>query len=244
MIVVIGVYCAFLIQRYAENVKSAKERNRIVTALKYEIEVFRYQMSQTSIGMANYHKELEGVREKEAYRDFSNYRFIEPQYDYQTLQYALNLENSEIIDFELYKLLQSLLVEIRKVEHTERLLTDVAAHYRSVPASLSRDSESYLLMHSENMDLFDRFIIFIEDRANGAARIYDASIQCLAEIDAYLGNDAAKQIEKKLIKQGAPAFGSKEKAMILGRQLFPKFTEEELGELYDEAIREAGKSGE
>ncbi|MEL7145910.1 MAG: hypothetical protein AAFO69_06050 [Bacteroidota bacterium] len=241
LIVIIGVYCAFLIQRYSENSKNEKEQTRIIKALKYEIEVFRYQMYQTSSYAAKTSAQLKELRKKDVYRDFSDYRFIEPQYDYQTLEYALNLQNAEIIDFQLNNLLQSLLVEIRKIEHAERLLTEVAAAYRTVPKALSAKSETYLLMHSNNMDLFDRFIIFIEDRSIFANRIFESSVRCLKEIDDHLGTDTAKSIEEELIRQKAPSFDSEEIAVKLGLQLFPKFSEEEMRTIYRDARKKAGR---
>lgn len=39
IIVIIGVYCAFAIQSYADNQKISQERDRVLTALKYEMEV-------------------------------------------------------------------------------------------------------------------------------------------------------------------------------------------------------------
>ena len=241
LIVIIGVYSAFLIQQYSENVKSDKERDRIITALKYEIEVFRYQMTERSSYLVDYHEEMNAVLAEQKYRDFSNYRFIEPQYDYQTLQYAINHQNQEVIDFELFNLLQSLLVEIRKIEHAERLLTEVAGKYRRIPPSLPDKSEANMMLRSQNMDHFKRFVIFAGDRAEFAARILDASVKCLKEVDDQLGLEAAKKIEEELIRRQAPAIESEEVAVQMGLLFFPKFTEEELRAIYQDAVKTSGE---
>ena len=233
LIVIVGVYCAFLIQRYSENVKNDKERNRIIKALKYEAEVLRYLMTEASAGMAKYADQLEKVKNVQ-YSDFSNYRFIEPQYDYQTLHYALNLQNPQIIDFELHQLLQAMEVEIRKLEHTERLITEVSANFRRLPPKLSKDSEAFLLLQSQNVDNFERFQMFIRDRGNISKILLETSIAALAVINKHLGPEQTKAIEKKLMLQNAEYFGSEELSVEIGKALFPHFTEEELREIYRE----------
>ena len=81
-IVIIGVYCAFLMQNYAEQSKNAKEQDKVLTALKYELEFFRYRMFETSLGMQGKLRGLKEIQAKGSYDYFSDYRFIEPQYDY------------------------------------------------------------------------------------------------------------------------------------------------------------------
>jgi hypothetical protein len=200
LIVIIGVYCAFLIQNYAANQKTAKEKDRVLTALKYEMEYIRYRMYETSLGMKQQSIQLKEILERNTYNTiFSNFRFIEPQYDYQTIEYALDLQNTEIVDFMLYDQLQSLFVEIKKIEHVERLLAETSRRYRSIPESLNRDSEAFTLLFSENMDNFRRFVTLINDRAEISGRIAMASSEAMPIINTRLGTRKAREIEREII---------------------------------------------
>lgn len=233
-IVIIGVYCAFLIQNYAENEKNAKESDRIITAMKYEMEAFRFLMSEISAGMSADARRLYGILGESRYTDYSNFRFIEPQYDYQTIQYALNLQNSAIIDFELYNKLQSLFVEIKKIEHAERLLTETSRRYKTLPTSLDKSSNEYILTWAENYDNFVRYVTLVEDRAGISGRIAISSTDALEIINERLG-PKAKEIEKELILGYAVNFDNEEQAIFLGKKYFPNFTEEEIRQLYRQA---------
>ncbi|MEO9482285.1 MAG: hypothetical protein ABJG47_02520 [Ekhidna sp.] len=235
IIVIIGVYCAFLIQSYAESEKNLKERDRVVSALKYELEYFRFQMTQISGGMTGYSAQLTEVLEKGSYGNFSDFRFIEPQYDYQTIQYALSLQNSEIIDFELYNVLQSLFVEIKKIEHVERLLTETSRRYKTLPSNVSKETTEYKLTWTENYDNFDRFVTLIADRGGISSRIASASEGALPLINKRLGAQKSRAIERELISKNMGVAENEKEAVFLVKKFFPDFSEEEIRELYRQA---------
>ncbi len=238
LIVIVGVYCAFLIQNYAEDNKNNKERARLLSAVKIELEVFRYRMYQTSLGMTAETARLREVQSKNAYINFLDYRYIEPQYDYQTIQYALNLQNSEIVDFDLYNALQSIYVEVKKIEHVERLLTATSRKYRSIPTNFEKESASYKLLDTENRDNFVRFITLIQDRAESSGRIAAASVKVLPMINEFLGEKTAKAVEREIIINNLNLVKSEDEAVSLGKQLFPKFTEEEIRAIYKEGKKQ------
>ncbi|MEP1035300.1 hypothetical protein [Ekhidna sp.] len=235
LIVIIGVYCAFLIQSEAEDAKNAKEKDRVVTALKYELEAFRFQMSGISQGMGNYSKRLSSVLQQGNYENFSDYRFIEPQYDYQTIQYALSLQSSEIIDFELYNLLQSLFVEIKKIEHVERLITETSRRYRTIPSNVNKETIQYKMTWTENYDNFDRFVTLITDRSGISARVAEASAGALPLINERLGQKKSRAIEKQLLMENMDIARNEQEAVFIAKQFFPNFSEGEIRELYQQA---------
>lgn len=235
LIVIIGVYCAFLIQSYAEDQKNKKERDRVETALKFEIEAFRFVMSEVSAGMGSYAKELNEIRAENNYVSFADYRFIEPQYDYQTVQYALNLQSSEVVDFQLYNVLQKLFVEIKKIEHAERLLTEVSAKYRTIPSNLRKSTPEYKLTWSENYDNFIRFATLIADRGRIAERVAEASSEALVLLNERMGPKKTKEIEKQIFVQNIHLPRNEEEAVFLAKKYFPKFSEEEIRKIYREA---------
>lgn len=235
LIVIIGVYCAFLIQNYAENEKNLKERDRIITAMKYEMEAFRFQMSQISLGMRREVRVFNSYLSQQTYPNFSDARFIEPQYEYQSIEYALKLQNSAIIDFELYLKLQNIFVEIKKIEHVERLLTETSRRYQTIPASIPSSSIEYKLVKAENLDNFVRYEILTRDRGQVSARLAMASTDALTIINERLGPERAKEIEKELILGYAPNFDNEEEAIQIGLQYFPHFSKEEMASLYRRA---------
>ncbi len=235
LIVIIGVFCAYEIQNYAETQKVNKEKDKVLSALKYELEVFRYIMHETHLGMKGKVEKLREIDSRERYTISLDYRFIEPQYDYQTIEYALNLQNSEIVDFELYDVLQSLFVEVKKIEHVEQLLTETARKYRSLPKNLDPKSAEYQLIFTENRDHFKRFIVLINDRAEISARISAASTNALSLINDRLGLKKVKAIEEELIKNNLDLVENEQEAVDVLRDYFPSFSEEEIREIYREA---------
>lgn len=234
-IVIVGVYCAFLIQNYAENEKNLKERDRIITAMKYEMEAFRFQMTEISLGMRRDVRIYNSYLNQQTYPNFSDARFIEPQYEYQSIEYALKLQNSAIIDFELYLKLQSIFVEIKKIEHVERLLTETARRYRTIPESITSSSQEFQLLKAENLDNFLRYKILTRDRGEVSGRLSLATSDALTIINERLGPKRAKKIEEELILGYAPNFDNEEQAIQIGLQYFPHFTEEEMASLYRQA---------
>ncbi len=231
-IVIIGVYGAFLIQNYAENEKNNLERDRVLTALKFEIELFRFSMTEISIGMNGYSNQLKNKQNKGEYADFSDYRFIEPQYSYQIIEYSTNNQNIEIIDFELYNVLQKLFSEIKKMEHVERLLTETARRYRTLPSNINKLENSYKLAWTENYDNFKRFVILINDRGQIAARIAEASSNALPLVNNRLGLEKTKQIETEILISNIDRVSNEQEAVYLVKQYFPNFTEKEVIEIY------------
>lgn len=228
----IGVYCAFIIQNYAEKEKNNKERDRVLTALKFEIELFRFTMSEISIGMDGYSKELKSTLSQGEYSNFSDYRFIEPQYSYQIVEYSINNQNVQIIDFELYDELQKLFSEIKKIEHVERLLTETARRYLTLPSNINRSDNTYKLAWAENYDNFNRFVILIRDRGQIATRIAEASTNALPLINQRLGAAKTKQIETEILIRNIDRVRNEEEAVYLVKQYFPSFTKEEVVQLY------------
>lgn len=235
IIVIFGVYIAFALQNRAEASNIKKEKDKVFTALKYELEYFRYRMYETKLGMSRTYSSLKEFQSKNKYNNFSNYRFIEPQYDYQTIQYSIGLQNTDIIDFELYDVLQSLFVEIKKIEHVERLLTETAQKYKSVPPGLKKKTAEFLLIDSENKDNFDRFLILIFDRSEISERVSLAASEALNILNDRLGETRARTIEENLIKDNITLVAdSKEQAIALANKFYPEFTEDQIARIYEQ----------
>lgn len=239
IIVIIGVYCAFLIQNFAEDNKTQKERDRVLTALKYEMEIFRYRMHETTLGMQALEADLRSIKDKGSYTSFADYRFIEPQYDYQTISYALNLQNTEVVDFLLYDQLQSLFVEIKKIEHAERLITETSRRYHSIPPQLQKSAPAYAVIDTENKDNFNRFITLVGDRADISGRIAEASAVAMPIINERLGSRKARDIERQIIVDNSDKAQNEDEAVRLGELFFPNFSDAEIRELYRASVSDS-----
>ena len=235
LVVIIGVYIAFLIQSKASESRDAKEQEKVFTALKYELEHFRLQMPGMSGYMEKKVESLLAILNEGRYENFDNYRFIEPQYSYQIIEYAINLQNTEIVDFELYNALQQLYVEIKKLEHAERLITATSQSYQTLPEGLSKSNPIYQISWAKNYDNFGRFIFFLRDRGRILQSVADASETALPLINQNLNPQKRKNIEKEILTKGLGIIPSEEAAVQQVQKYFPDFTEEEVRELYRQA---------
>ncbi|MEQ9465959.1 MAG: hypothetical protein RLN88_01035 [Ekhidna sp.] len=235
LVVIIGVYIAFLIQSSAAAEKDKKEQEKVFTALKFELEHFRLQMP----GMSGYvNSEVEkymATIKSGDYSNFTDWRFIQPQYSYQIIEYAISIQNTEIINFELYDALQKLFVEIKKLEHAESLIMETSMRYQTIPEGLPKTDPLYQMTWANNYDNFGRFITFMNDRARVLQAIADASQATLPIINEKLGEEKTREIEKQFILSNASKVKNEDQAVALVKRIFPDFTEEEVRELYRQA---------
>ncbi len=232
IIVITGVYCAFLFQNYAENQKNLKEQDKVLTALKYELEKFRITMPGMSGYMRSKQSEWKQAYDSGNYISFSGYRYIAPQYKYQIVEYALNNQNSEIVDFELHDALQVLYVEIKKLEHTEELIMNKSVQYRSIPSGLKKSSEK---LWAQNYDNFAWMVIFLGDRSSILNRVAEASEEALITINERLSTQRRKEIERAIMVGLIDRVEDEDDAVKSAKKIFPLFTETEIREIHRES---------
>ncbi|WP_425392762.1 hypothetical protein [Ekhidna sp.] len=235
LVVIIGVYIAFLIQSSAADKKDQKEQEKVFTALKFELEEFRLQMPGMSSYVDGKVEEYLATQRSGNYSNFTDWRFIQPQYSYQIIEYAISIQNSEIVDFELYDALQKLYKEIKKLEHTESLIMEVSMRYQSIPNGLSKSDPLYQLTWANNFDNFQRFITFMNDRARILQAVADESRSALPIINEKLGPEKTKEIETQFILSNAKRVENEDQAVAFAKMIFPNFTEEEVRQLYKQA---------
>lgn len=234
LIVIIGVYCAFLIQNYSEAEKTEKEKEKIYSALKFELEQFRYTALGITAGIEGRLSRWNRDYPKGTYLNFSDWKFIEPQYNYQIVEHSINIDNNEIIDFELYSSLQRLYVEIKKVEFTERIITDLALKYKNIPTGLDESSTSFKLIDGENLDNYERFLMYTRIRRENLAQVVRHSISVLTILNDRMPENIRKRIEEDLIRLKMPDVPSEERAVLLTLQFFPNWTKEEVLKIHRE----------
>lgn len=231
VVVVIGIYIAFLLQSTNAINNDRKEQIKVYSALKMELETMRIgfpRFAQSNIDFLNQHQDVEIF-------DISGWRFIEPQYGYQIIAYAINIQNTEIIDFEMYSELQQLFVGIKQLEHMERLLTEVAGEYQYSISELDQSHPLNLERNANNQSRMTRFKMFLRGRAGNLNRNSKKATEILPRINKLLGPSISKEVEAKFIHKNLTWIESEEEVVELVTQFFPDFSEKEIIEIYRQA---------
>jgi hypothetical protein len=231
VVVFLGVYFAFVLNNLKENNDTKKEQQKVYAALKRELEYFRIYFP----GRAGYNeKQVEdfiALARTEDSPDFSDWRFTQPQYNYQVIDYAINIRNSEIIDFELYIALQQLYGNLQRLENTEKQITITSAAYRSVSQDLNPSSLEYLGRVGDNRIKLRRFIQFMQDRARNLSETAKASDETLTILNERMGFELRNKIELDLIKEQIEQSGDKKSVIPLVKKYFPHISESEIRRL-------------
>ncbi len=228
IIVFLGVYLAFLFQNYSENQKLKTEKEKIMIGLKEDLEYFRIFFPGFISSMNN---DIEGWNQliaDDSYEDFSDWRFIQPQYDYTVVEYALDAD-AEVIDFEMNSSLSKLYTELEKLRQAEELITITAQNYKAVPPNESRTTEIQIL-HANNLLNQRRLANRAQDRVGIMQRVATLSEENLKQINAEFSDSELKEIELLLIGKRASDIPPNQTEFYIQvlKQFFPNLTEEEI----------------
>ncbi|MEO9869885.1 hypothetical protein [Ekhidna sp.] len=235
IIVVMGVYIAFLIQSSANDQKDKREQMKVLSGLKYELEEFRILFPGRSSYANNLVQRWKSSERNEQYIDFSDWIFIEPQYSYQIVKYAVELENADIIDFQLFNVIQNLYNSIKSLEHTDRLVMETSRKYRRLHDDMSGAEK--LNRNADNFENFQFFIRFFAIRGDNLARVAQISEEALKTINERLSLEERKTIEASFMNSNIEIVDSEEKAVQMAKLYFKDFTEDEIRELYRKATQ-------
>lgn len=155
VIVITGVSVAFLLNSWNEQKKETAERNKVITSLRQELN----EMDDLFPGMASYQETMivkwDSMQAAKQLDDFYNYRYLQPQYNYTIIEYALDTRNSSIVDFRLHEKLLKIHKTIKMLEQAEIHMTMLALQYQ----------EGEKKNTVQNLFLFKKFIVFSKDRA-------------------------------------------------------------------------------
>ncbi len=237
VIVFVGVYLAFLFQSYNENQKVSKEKDKVLTALKYELEYFRTQLPGRSRFMKTELDELLVLARKGEYSNYSDWIFLEPQYDFQIVEYALSIENTDIIDFDVYDKLTSVYGAIKRLEHAEKLMMEMSQRYVPIPKNAPSKGEQVIIQNAKNLENFKRFVRFMSIRVNNLKDVAERSETCLELVNNSMYIERRKQIEADLIHKSIGVFKSLEEVQKRAKELFPDFSDKEIEDIYNKGSR-------
>ena len=152
------------------------------------------------------------------------------KYSYQVIKYAIELENAEIIDFQLYQAIQKLYYAIKSLEHTDRLVMETSRKYRRLHEDMS-DAER-LNRSADNFENFQFFVRFFEIRSENIARVAEVSEEALLTVNERLSLEEKKEIETSFMQDNLGQVDSEEEAIQMGKIYFKDFSEEELRKIY------------
>lgn len=157
LIVVTGVTIAFLLGSWNEHSKEKVERTKVINSLRAELQALDSLFPSMADYQAKVAMHWDSLLVKREVGDFYGYRFIQPQYNYAVIEYALNT-GSNVVDFTLHQKLLELYRVIKMLEQTEVYMTELALQYQ--PAL------DNLLVKERNLFLLSRFNVFSKDRAS------------------------------------------------------------------------------
>lgn len=239
-IVFVGVYLAFLLSTFKEKQRTRKEADKILTSLKMELEEIRYDFPGRAVYQRSRDAEWDSLWNKNEVGPFYNWRFIQPQYDFTTIEYALNTRETSIIDFTLYDRLTKLYQDIRQLQEYEVRITDISFHFKNIPSNLDKSSEEYMTRRADNRFLFFKFMNLSEMRGKSLDRIATLATNCLEVIDQKLGQRKRLAIEKDIIREQVKLSANSKKPLppkILLEEIiktFPHLSEGEIMAIIEE----------
>jgi len=199
LVVFIGVYLAFLLNNFQENQKVKNEEHKVMTSLKKELDV----IGLTFDNMANYQKskaeECDSLLRIDEIPRFYDWRYIQPQYNYAVLEYAINVQDARIVDFELYEKLVPVYREMEKLIFAENLMTEWAGKFHNMPPELDSLDVEYQKRRADNRFSAYKFTVYAYDRASIMKRLVEFSRDALAYIDKHIEPAERLAMEKELI---------------------------------------------
>lgn len=243
LIVFIGVYLAFLFQSYSEDRKLGKEKEKVLVSLKLELEEFRTSFPRFADYQESKTKEWDSLYNLGIYEQYYQWRYLEPQYNFKIIEYAINQEGTDVIDFELYESLSKLYGEIRQLEHAERMMTEYGGKFSIIPSQLNADSPEALILKSQNRFHFYKFRGFARDRTGDLRRVANRSEELVKIVNEQLGPKKVREVELGMISDYLDAGIDADFIKSIFLENFPAYTAEELDEEF-EKLRERQISSE
>ncbi len=234
IIVFVGVYLAFFLNSIQEEKYIKQESEKIWSSLKIELEGIRLAFPLWAENQAEQNVKWDSLFAKEEIGKFYTWRYIQPQYDFTTIQYAIDSREGNIVDFDMYKRLTTLYQNIQQLEHSENLMTEVGLRYKNIPSGMDKNQD-YWVLFGENKFLFYKFIDFSKMRVGSLRRIAKLSEELLDIINQKLGEERQKVLEKEFIQQQIVSVGSDAPKEVLRARIkenFPDLSEQDIEEIY------------
>ena len=234
VIVFTGVYLAFFLNNMQEEKYIQQESEKIWSSLKIELEGIRLAFPLWAENQEQNNVEWDSLFAIDEIGDFYTWRYIQPQYDFTTIQYAIDSREGSIVDFDMYKRLTTLYQRIQQLEHSENLMTEMGLRYKNIPKGMDKNPD-YWILFGENKLLFYKFIDFSKMRTGILRRIAKLSEDLLNIINQKLGEERQKVLEKEFIQQQIITVGADAPKEVLEARIkenFPSLSDADIEEIY------------
>ena len=236
IVVFIGVYLAFMLGNFSESKKLKREEEKLMTSLKYELDMIGLTFGNMGDYQADKAKEWDSLFAKQEIADFFNWRYIQPQYNYTIMEYAINTRDSRIVSFDLYEKLVILYRELKKLEYTENLMTDWGGKYQPLPQHTDTTAIAYQMQVAANRFSFYKFKAAAKDRANIMQKLPTHAREALRLVNQHFSTQRQLELEKESLKSLLQAihYSTEEDLDILKnwvKKHLPDFPEEQWADL-------------
>lgn len=175
IIVITGVSVAFLLNGWSEHTKEVAEREKVMLSLQMEINDMLEHFPSMAVYQERMNKTWDSLLKVGNISDFNFYYYLQPQYNYTVIEYAIDTRNSDIVNFQLHEQLLKLHRRIKMLEQAEVYMTNIALQYQ---ATDNKEKQS-----AQNLFLFNRFIGFSKNRANIIKHIHELAKETDAMIN-------------------------------------------------------------
>lgn len=231
LVVFVGVYLAFLFQSYSENNKIDQEKYKVLVSLKKELEQFRMDFPGNAAYQKSVLKDWDSLIKINQQPDYYNWRYLEPQYNFKVIEYAINTEGTDILDFELYEGLLNLYGDITKVQNAEAVMTDFAGRHKSIPKGLIENQE-IKLMKAQNQFSLSKFRTGAWDRAGALERVAATASKLIQKINNELGPKKTEAVDLELLKYYYDAGVDRSYIMETFLKYFPSYSKDFIDEKF------------
>ncbi len=246
-IVFFGVYLAFLLNSHQQEQYVKQEGEKVWSSLKLELEAIRFSFPIWVEYQKSQNEKWDSLFANQEVGKFYTWRYIQPQYDFTTIEYALSTRESSIVDFDMYKKLTELNQNIQMLRHSEELMTETGFKYKNIHSKLPKTSKEYLQLTADNRLYFFKFIDFSKIRVNIMNRIVLSVIDQLEIIDEKLGPEKSLELEKSFIQKQIIVLADNatpEEILARIKEVFPDLSDQQIKNIYDAAHKEIAASSD
>uniref|UniRef100_UPI004048D372 hypothetical protein n=1 Tax=Roseivirga sp. TaxID=1964215 RepID=UPI004048D372 len=184
LVVFVSISVAFALNNWNESKKENLEKLKVLRSLQNELQFIQNIFPE----MAEYQKKMtkkwDSLMHQGTLPDFYNYWYLQPQYNYSVLEYAIATRNSKIVGFELHEEMLKIYNEFIRLKESETYMTNIALEYQPLPNNKGEN-----LMAERNKFLFQKFLVYGKARARLLQEISELSDEILPIITKQLDNE-------------------------------------------------------
>jgi len=200
LVVFVGVYLAFVLNNFSDNQKVQSEQHKVMTSLKKELDVIGFTFGDMSAYQESKVEEWDSLLQRGEIPDFYDWRYIQPQYNYAVLEYAINTQDARIVDFELYEKLMPIYREMEKLVFAENLMTEWGGKFRNMPQELDSTDVEYQTRRADNRFSAYKFAVYAKDRASIMRRLVKFAREALGYVNQHIDPQERFAMEKMFMR--------------------------------------------